>query len=75
VREETDRRIDAFLDMIEAAGEDCIAVGHGIQFYEMMKRMKVRGYAGKIKKYMRNCETREFTVPRPETTDRKGTQR
>jgi hypothetical protein len=56
----TDRKIDAFLDMVEAAGEDCIVVGHGIHFYEMMKRMKRRGYRGRVTRYMRNGETRTF---------------
>jgi len=61
-RKETQRKIDAFLDLIEARGEDCIVVGHGIHFYDMMKRMKARGYGGKIKKYMRNGEYREFVA-------------
>lgn len=56
----TDRRIDAFLTKIEAAREDCIVVGHGIYFYEMMKRMRRRGYQGKIKRFMRNGEMLEF---------------
>jgi broad specificity phosphatase PhoE len=59
-RAETDTRIDAFLDRIEAAGEDCIVVGHGLHFYEMMRRMKKRGYEGRIKRYMRNGEILEF---------------
>jgi broad specificity phosphatase PhoE len=71
-REETDRRIDAFLDLVEARGEDCIAVGHGIQFYEMMKRMKARGYEGRAKKYLRNSETREFSVALPRIPTAKG---
>lgn len=61
-RKETQRKIDAFLDLIEERGEDCIVVGHGIHFFDMMKKMKARGYGGKIKKYMRNGEFREFCV-------------
>jgi broad specificity phosphatase PhoE len=59
-RAETDRKIDAFLDRIEAEGEDCIVVGHGIYFYEMMKRMRRRGYSGRIQRYMKNGEILEF---------------
>lgn len=59
-RARTDLRIDAFLDKIEAEGEDCIVVGHGIYFYEMMKIMKRRGYSGEPRRYMRNGEIVEF---------------
>ena len=61
-RQETDRRIDAFLAMIEDRREDCIIVGHGIYFYEMMKRMHRRGYQGRIQRYMRNGEVLEFRL-------------
>jgi hypothetical protein len=64
-RFETDRKIDAFLDRIEAEGEDCIVVGHGLYFYEMMKRMKKRGYSGRAKRSMRNGETIAFTLDDP----------
>ncbi len=56
----TDRKIDAFLDRIEGEGEDCVVVGHGLYFFRMMQRMKLRGYQGDIKRYMRNGEIMTF---------------
>ena len=68
-RRKTDEKIEAFLDRIEAAGEDCIVVGHGIHFYRMMRHMRARGYRGEIKRYMRNGERLGFEFdPAPRAT-------
>lgn len=61
-RKDTRRRARAFLDLLEARGEDCVVVGHGIHFYVLMKEMKARGYSGEIKRYMRNAEVKEFSL-------------
>jgi broad specificity phosphatase PhoE len=57
---ETQKRIDAFLGLLAARGEDCIVVGHGMYFYRMMLTMKRRGYAGRIHRHMENGEVIEF---------------
>lgn len=61
-RKDTRRRAQAFLDLLEARGEDCVVVGHGIHFYVLMRQMRTRGYSGRIKRYMRNAEVREFSL-------------
>ncbi len=61
-RRGTRQRARSFLDLLEARGEDCVVVGHGIFFYVLMKEMKARGYSGEIKRYMRNAEVREFAL-------------
>lgn len=64
-RNTTDAKIKTFLDKVEAAGEDCIVVGHGIHFYRMMRQMQARGYKGEIKRYMRNGEIMGFELDTP----------
>ena len=57
---ETQRRIDAFLELVGARGEDCIVVGHGMYFYRMMLTMRRRGFTGRIHRRMENGEVIEF---------------
>jgi broad specificity phosphatase PhoE len=65
---QTRERASAFLDLLESRGEDCVVVGHGIHFFVLMKLMKGRGYSGRIKRYMRNGEAREFDLDLPRPT-------
>lgn len=62
-RKQTRQRINTFLDHIEGKQQDCIVVGHGFYFSEMMAEMKKRNSIGNWKRRIRNEELREFIYP------------
>jgi len=53
-------RINLFLDKIEQRQHDCIIVGHGFYFAQMITEMKKRKISGNMKKRIKNEELREF---------------
>ena len=59
-RRETSRRVAAFIDLLASRGEDCIVVGHGMYFYQMMLALRGRGFRGRIHRRMENGEVLEF---------------
>lgn len=59
-RRETSRRVAAFIDLLASRGEDCIVVGHGMYFYQMMLALRGRGFNGRIHRRMENGEVLEF---------------
>ncbi len=61
-RRVTLRRVAAFLNLLEVRHEDCILVGHGIYFYEMMLMMHRRGFKGRLHRHMANGEALEFRL-------------
>ena len=62
-RNETRQRINTFLNHIEGKQQDCVVVGHGFYFSEMVTEMKKRNVKGDKKRRIRNEESREFTYP------------
>jgi len=61
-RRTTLSRVEAFLNLLVARHEDCIVVGHGIYFYELMMMMRRRGFKGRLHRYMANGEALEFRL-------------
>lgn len=63
VREKSKLRISRFLDLLEEKNEDCILIGHGFYFAQMMTEIKKRNASGNTRKRMQNEEIRTFTLP------------
>lgn len=61
-RRESKQRINKFLDQILDKGQDCIIVGHGFYFVQMIGEMKRRAVTGDTSKRLKNEERREFFV-------------
>lgn len=60
VREKSKKRINDFLDYLKLKGEDCVLIGHGFYFAQMVGELKKRGASGNMKKRIKNNEIRVF---------------
>lgn len=59
-RNDSKRRINTFLDLILAQGVDCVIIGHGFFFAQMVNELKSRGIVGDMHKRLKNEEVRVF---------------
>lgn len=62
-RKQSIERINKFLDLLEKDSEDCIVVGHGFYFAQLVNEMKKRGITGDMRKRIKNDEARVFNLP------------
>jgi broad specificity phosphatase PhoE len=53
-RRDTTRRARSLLDDLEAAGEDCVLVGHGFMNQRLMRELRRRGFSGRVVSRMSN---------------------
>ncbi|KEQ28332.1 hypothetical protein [Pedobacter antarcticus] len=53
-------RINQFLDHILSENQNCIIIGHGFYFAQMVGEMKKRDFTGNMNKRLKNEELREF---------------
>ncbi|MBD2751307.1 phosphoglycerate mutase family protein [Spirosoma validum] len=60
-RKKTKERINSFLNHIEGKQQDCLVIGHGFYFWELITEMKKRKIMGDMKRRIKNEELREFT--------------
>ena len=65
IRTKSIERINQFLDHLEQKQQDCIIIGHGFYFAQMVNEMKKRGIMGNMRKKIKNDEIREFIYDRP----------
>ena len=63
VRRESRARAREVLDDLEAAGLDCVLVGHGFMHSCLMREMRHRGYAGTYVQRMSNGQILVFDRP------------
>lgn len=61
-RKESENRINKFLDHILANKLDCVIIGHGFYFAQMVNQMKRRAFKGDAKKRLKNEELRIFVT-------------
>lgn len=61
-RKNSIERINKFLDHILGKGEDCIIIGHGFYFAQMVNQMKSRAINGDMRKRIKNEELRVFVA-------------
>jgi len=59
-RIQSKERINRFLSMIEHSKENCIIIGHGFYFAQLVNEMKHKGIVGNMCKRIKNEESREF---------------
>lgn len=59
-RKESKKRINKFLDLILNGQQNCIIIGHGLYFAQMVDEMKKRAIVGEGKKRLKNEEIRVF---------------
>jgi broad specificity phosphatase PhoE len=59
-RKNSKERINKFLDHILDKEQDCIIIGHGFYFAQMVNQMKKRAIVGDMRKRLRNEELRAF---------------
>jgi broad specificity phosphatase PhoE len=59
-RKNSKERINKFLDYILGKQQDCIVIGHGFYFTQLVSEMKNRGIVGNMKKRLKNEELRSF---------------
>lgn len=62
IRKDSEKRISVFLDLIEQKQQDCIVVGHGFYFSQMVGIMKTRFFNGDMKKRIKNEEVRIYDL-------------
>lgn len=61
-RKESENRINKFLNHILAKEKDCVIIGHGFYFAQMVNQMKRRAFKGDAKKRLKNEELRIFVT-------------
>lgn len=61
-RKESTERINQLLNVLQRNQQDCIIVGHGFYFAQLVGEMKKRGITGDMRKRIKNEEMRVFTV-------------
>lgn len=66
-RKNSKERINIFLDDILSKGQDCIIIGHGFYFAQMVIQMKRRAIYGDMRKRLKNEELRVFFKDKKET--------
>ncbi len=57
-RRESGRRVNNFLDYLESKEQDCLIVGHGFYFVQMIEELKKRKVSGNLHKRLLNEEVR-----------------
>lgn len=61
-RKNSKERINIFLDHILSKKQDCIIIGHGFYFAQMVNQMKRRAINGNMRKRLKNEELRVFVA-------------
>jgi broad specificity phosphatase PhoE len=61
-RKNSNERINIFLDHILCNGRDCVIIGHGFYFAQMVNQMKRRAINGDMRKRLKNEELRVFVA-------------
>ena len=62
-RKQSIERINKFLDLLQEESKDCIIVGHGFYFAQLVNEMKKRGITGDMRKKLKNDEARVLHLP------------
>lgn len=55
-RRESKLRVCKFLDELEKSGQDCLIVGHGFYFTQLLEELQKRGVVGNMNKRIKNGE-------------------
>lgn len=61
-RKSSEERINKFLDDILNKGQNCVIIGHGFYFAQMVDQMKRRAIIGNMRKRLKNEELRVFVA-------------
>ena len=61
-RKSSKQKINLFLDTVLRKKQDCIVVGHGFYFAQMITEMKKRNFIGDMRKRINNNESRVFYI-------------
>lgn len=61
-RRESGRRVNNFLDYLESKEQDCLIVGHGFYFLQMIQELKKRKVSGNLHKRLLHEEIRVLDV-------------